>query len=351
MPSEGGHTPLDPDAPVTPGAPGADAAAADARSPRVSIVMPVCNGERFLAETLASVQAQTMTDYELLLIDDGSTDGSLAIAEAHAAHDPRVRILQLDHGGIVAARNRALEVARAPLIALWDGDDLCVPERLAVQLAFLDANPDVGLLSAYAWHIGESGRRAGVAEFGPVTREEFLALRASDAPMFAVASSVVFRAGEARAAGGFRARMAPAEDADLWTRMSDRTVALILPRKLTLYRVHAASSSTTRFFRQMALTGLIAENAARRRAGRPELAPEEWDRLLRARPLGQRLRRARAWHSRRLYRIAGGMLADGRPAGALYLAGAAALAPVMVVRRLRRQRRLRPQVAPRLRRT
>jgi len=304
----------------------------------VSIVMPVYNGERFLPETLASVRAQTLTDWELLLVDDGSTDGSLAIARAAAERDPRVRLVQVEHDGICAARNQAISLARAPLIAVWDADDLCAPERLEVQVEFLDANPDVGMLAAHAWHIGESGRRAGVAEFGPATRREHLALKESGMPMFAVASTVVVRAEAVSSCGGFREGMAPAEDADLWTRIGDRWVCLVLPRKLALYRVHATSYSTTRFFRQMALTELVVENTARRRGGRAELTPEEWARLSRSRPAWERLHRVRTWHSRRLYRVAGGLLADGRASGAVYLAGASLLAPVMVARRLRKQR-------------
>ncbi len=304
-------------------------------SPRVSIVMPVCNGERFLAETLASVQAQTMADYELLLVDDGSTDGSLAIAEAHAAGDPRIRVIRLPHAGVVAARNHAVSVARAPLIAIWDADDLSAPERLRVQADFLDANPDVGVLASHAWHIGEQGRVVGHSDFGPVTRDAFFALKAQNAPVFV--TGVVFRADRALAVGCYDERMPVAQDLDLWTRMSDDAVVLTLPQRLYAYRVHAESASTRRFFEQMALTGLIAANTARRRNGLEELSPDDWARQTKAQPLRARLARARTWHSRYFYRVAGGRLAAGRLSGAPCLALAALLAPLMVARRLRTQ--------------
>ena len=131
--------------------------------------------------------------------------------------------------------------------------------------------------------------------------------------------------------------MAAASDVDLWTRMGDHSVGLILPQRLVEYRVHAASASTRRFYEQMAVTELIAANATCRRTGRPELTPQEWAELMRAQPLAQRLRRARLWRSRYLYRVGGGLLADGRPSGAAYLVLAALLAPKMVVRRFKRQ--------------
>src|SRR4051812_32841029 len=109
-------------------------------SPRVSVVMPVYNGERFIAESVRSVLASDLTDLELLVLDDGSTDGSVAAANAAAAGDPRVRIVTLPHGGVAAARNTGLHEARAPLIANLDADDVMFPHRLSRQLAFLDAH-------------------------------------------------------------------------------------------------------------------------------------------------------------------------------------------------------------------
>jgi len=306
--------------------------------------MPVYNGERFLPETLASVRAQTLTDWELLLVDDGSTDGSLAIARAAAERDPRVRSVQVEHGGVSAARNAALQLARAPLIALWDHDDLSEPERLSAQAAGLDAAPDVAVLGAYAWYIGAEGRVTGVLEFAPTTRRHYHRIKERHGALFVPGSSAMFRRSAALAAGGFRRSMEPAEDTDLWTRIGDDHVVLILPRRLVRYRVHAHSTSARRFFVQRERDELHGVNAARRHAGLPEVAPEDYHHLLHAEPLLRRAERARVWSSRYLYRKGGELLADGRGQGAVWLALGAALAPLLVARRLR------PQVAERLRR-
>jgi glycosyltransferase involved in cell wall biosynthesis len=313
--------------------------------PRVSIVMPVMNGERFLARSIASVRAQTLRDFELLLVDDGSTDGSTAVATAAARADPRVRLLRRPHEGVAAARNHALSVARAHLIALWDHDDLCHPERLAVQAAFLDAHPDVAVLGSWALYIGEDDRIAGVLEFGPCSADAYRALRREHLPLFSVASSTMFRLETARAQGGFRTALQPSEDTDLWTRIGDDHTVLILPRHLVAYRLHAGSASAHSFFRQRELNDLHEVNARRRRSGLPELAPAEYHRELQARPARERLRRARLWRSRYLYRSGGSLLAAGHARGALCLAAAGLLAPATVARRIK------PQLAARMRRS
>jgi glycosyltransferase involved in cell wall biosynthesis len=305
--------------------------------PRVSVIMNVYNGERLLEQSLRSVGLQTLKDYELLLVDDGSTDRSIEILRAYAARDPRVRLIAQQHRGVGAARDYALRAARAPLVALWDQDDLCRPDRLASEVAFLDANPDVGAVGSYGWRIGEQGRRTGTWALGPTTREEFAVLTAGGSCVTAISSSLMFRAAVAREIGGYRGSRSFTADADLISRISDRMVVLILPIKLVAYRVHAASTSTRRFFEVIALSELNTENAARRREGRPELDPVEWAGFLRAQPLPTRLRRARVWRSRYFYRVAGGLLADHRAAGLVYLGLAVLLAPFTICRRLREQ--------------
>ena len=104
--------------------------------------MPVYNGERFLAEAMNSVRASIFSDFELLVLDDGSTDGSLAIAQQVAALDARIRCVALSHGGIASVRNAALREARGEYIANLDSDDVTFPDRFARQVRYLDAHPE-----------------------------------------------------------------------------------------------------------------------------------------------------------------------------------------------------------------
>ena len=127
-------------------------------APRVSIITIFLDEERFLAEAIASVEAQTFDDWELLLVDDGSTDRSATIArEAAAAAPSRIRYLQHPGGanrGMSASRNRGIAEARGELVAFIDGDDVWVPEKLAEQVAVLDAEPEAEMVygRTLIWH-------------------------------------------------------------------------------------------------------------------------------------------------------------------------------------------------------
>ena len=112
-------------------------------APAVSVVMAVYNGAALLPETLASLRAQTFTDWELVAFDDCSKDDSIAVLRAFG--DPRIRVIAAaENGGPVVARNRAFAEARGRYVAGLDQDDISLPERFAKQVAFLDTHPDTG---------------------------------------------------------------------------------------------------------------------------------------------------------------------------------------------------------------
>lgn len=304
--------------------------------PRVSVILPVLNGEAHLAESLGSILAQEMTDLEVIAIDDGSTDTTPAILEEHARRDPRIRIHRQANAGLVAARNRGLALARARWVALQDHDDVSLPARLSRQLAFFDEHPEVRVLGTYGWRIGARGRRVGVFDMGPRDAAHFAKLRAANEPIYLISSSVVVDRDLAISVGGFR-DIPAAEDVDLWTRIADEHLVLALPERLVLYRVLASSISMKRFFIQVELVEAIFRNTARRRAGRPELPAAAIHQELASEPTGRRAIRTLEWRSRYCYRRGGALIADGRPAGAAWLAAAFATAPWVPVGRLRRQ--------------
>ncbi|MBX7457694.1 glycosyltransferase [Qipengyuania sp. 1NDH17] len=126
--------------------------------PRLSVVMAVWNAEKHLAEAIDSVLGQTMGDFEFIIVDDNSSDSTADILAGYAARDVRVVILRNDENlGPYPSANRALEAAKAPLIARMDGDDICEPDRFEKQLAFLDANPDHLLVGCSYISIDEDG--------------------------------------------------------------------------------------------------------------------------------------------------------------------------------------------------
>lgn len=225
--------------------------------PRVSVLMPVRNGERFLAEAIDSILAQTLADLELIVVDDGSTDGSAQIVADACARDPRVRLHSQAALGLCAALNRASRIARAPLLARLDADDVALPERLERQVAFLDRNPAVAVVGGGVIVIDESGselerdagpERVDLSNGNPLSHP-----------------TVTMRADALRQVGGYR--LYPAEDFDLWLRIEEHHQLAALPEPVVKHRFHAGQVSLCNF-EQQALTSLAALSAARmRRAG------------------------------------------------------------------------------------
>jgi glycosyltransferase involved in cell wall biosynthesis len=131
---------------------------APASAPTISVLLPFWNAEAHLAECLASLRAQTCADFEIVAVDDGSTDGSAAIAAARAVEEPRLRIVTRPHRGLVAALNAGLTECRGTWVARMDADDVALPTRLERQLAWARAHPEQGLLGCLAEPFASGGR-------------------------------------------------------------------------------------------------------------------------------------------------------------------------------------------------
>ena len=204
-------------------------------TPAISVAMSVYNNAPFLREAIESIQAQSFGDFEFLIVNDGSTDGSAEIIDSYAQRDPRVRAIHQENRGLVASLNRLIGEARAPLIARMDGDDVAVPERFARQIEFLAANSDHGVVGAWATSIDEQGRNCDTGGLDqPTTHQGFLdALK--DKPLMCH-SSVMMRTEVVRSVGGYRAAFKHCEDYDLWLRLAERTRLCSLPERLILYR-------------------------------------------------------------------------------------------------------------------
>ncbi len=208
--------------------------------PTVSVVMAAYNGAALIRETLASLKAQTFTDFEIVAVDDKSTDDTLAVLRAW--DDPRLTVIAAEeNGGPVRARNRAVAAARGRYIAALDQDDLCRPERFAKQVAYLDANPDTVLLGTAAVFL-EDGV-IGPSTYAPHTTPELTRwLLQIENPL--VWSSVMLRADVARELDPFtRPDILYAEDFDLYHRLSRRGAIARIDEELLVYRIHTGGAS------------------------------------------------------------------------------------------------------------
>jgi glycosyltransferase involved in cell wall biosynthesis len=209
-------------------------------SPQVSVVLPVRNGERFLAEAVASVLAQTLTDFELIVVDDGSTDASGAIVEGIA--DPRVTVLRQAPRGLVAALTTGLAHASAEYVARMDADDVSEPPRLERQLDLLEKRPDVGMVATWVTVVDEDGRELR-REVLPPAHEDLVRRLLLRNPF--QHGSVVLRRTALEAAGGYRTDYGANEDYDLWRRLAQRWKLACLPETLYRYRVHPGAVTHT----------------------------------------------------------------------------------------------------------
>ena len=235
--------------------------------PRVSVVMAVRDGERWLAEACRSVLTQSLRELELIVVDDGSTDRSPDILAEAARSEARLRLERQSPQGLVSALNRGVALARTPLIARLDADDVARPDRLERQLSFLDAHRDVVLLGSWAEKIDESG--AVVGRLRPQTDSVRLKAVLQHSNPF-IHSSVVMRAELVRALGGYRPQCRAAEDYDLWLRLSEHGAVANLPHELVQYRLHPGSVTRTSRTRQCFSARLVRRAAAARSSGVPD---------------------------------------------------------------------------------
>jgi hypothetical protein len=250
--------------------------------PAVTIAMSVYNAGRFLPQAVESMLTQPFADFEFLILNDGSTDGSAEVIDSYAARDPRIRAIHQENRGLVASLNRLIEEARAPLIARMDGDDVSMPKRLARQVDFLARNPDYGVVGSWATSIDESGASCDTGGLDqPTDHEGFL--EALDGKPLLCHPSAMLRTDVVHAAGGYRALYRHCEDYDLWLRLAERTKLCSLPERLILYRYSDGQVSSRHILAQ-AIGAAVAWLAhLERAAGRPD--PTEG--LAELPPLGQ----------------------------------------------------------------
>jgi GT2 family glycosyltransferase len=209
-------------------------------APAVSVIMAVYQGAALLPETLASLRAQTFADWELVAVDDCSTDDSVGVLERLG--DPRVRVIRSQaNGGPVVARNRAFAEARGRYVAGLDQDDISLPERFARQVAFLDAHADVALVSSATDYLIQGKRQPGNWP-RPLAPAQIDWLMLVQNPI--AWSSVMFRADAARRLDPFeRPELRYVEDFDLYQRLRPFGRLAQIDEVLMLYRCHAAGAS------------------------------------------------------------------------------------------------------------
>jgi glycosyltransferase involved in cell wall biosynthesis len=199
----------------------------------VSVVIAAYNAERYIGEAIDSILAQTFPDFELLLVDDGSTDATAAIGQEAAKRDARVVVISQEHLGIPRSRNKGIALSRGEFMAVHDADDVSVPERFARQVDFLDKHPDVAVVGSVAEGIDADGSFMRIIQV-PLDHESIR--RGVPNTLRFIHGSLLIRRAAVEAVGGYRPEFPVSSDYDLYLRLSERFGVANLPEPLYRYR-------------------------------------------------------------------------------------------------------------------
>jgi hypothetical protein len=230
-------------------------------TPRVAVLMSVYNGAAHLREAVDSILAQSYENFELIVVDDGSTDDTPAILGGY--RDPRLRVLRQTNAGLTAALNSAFATTDCELIARQDADDVSAPGRLAAEVAFLDEHPEVGVVGCWAEVIDAQGERLG--ERRPLCLDADIAGVMPRENQF-IHGSIMVRGDLLRSAGGYREAFRYAQDYDLLLRLLDGTRMANIGEILYRYRYGGGQLSVTQWSLQKAYGELARRLHAQRAA-------------------------------------------------------------------------------------
>lgn len=230
-------------------------------NPKVSVIIPTFNAEKFLDETVQSILAQTFTDFEVVVIDDCSSDSTQDKLKAYEMQDSRIRvILNGRNVGVAENRIRALKLAKGELIAPLDHDDVAHPDRLEQQVGFLNGNPEHGLIGSDMTIIDENSRVIGSRNY-PKTNQAIHRILLRQNPIANPAS--MFRKDCYEKIGGYDASLCPVEDYDFVIRMAQISKLANLQGKLTRYRISAGQVKSQQLKKTIKMTLLIQRKAVK----------------------------------------------------------------------------------------
>lgn len=309
--------------------------------PAVTMLTSVYNGMPDLPESIESIRRQTCREWTMLIVNDGSTDGT--VDYLNQLDDPRIRVIHQHNKGLAAALNYGLEHCETEFVARIDADDVALPTRLEKQLAFLRAHPKVGMVGTqFRWLFKD---RTGAARPIPCDHRT-IDTRHMKGRHGLVHSTVMCRTALLRKIGGYWS-IRVAQDWDMFLKMAEHAELANLDEVLLYVRVVESSTQSVQMAKVRASVAYACESARRRRGQLPPIAFDEFCHLRAADPWWKRFRRALDVEALRQYRIAQSEILGGRPLlGYARLAWAATCSPQLTCDRIGavvRQRWLAPR--------
>ncbi len=212
------------------------------KAPTISIVVPAYNAEKTILETIISVQNQSFSDFELIIINDGSTDKTLEIINTKALDDSRIRIFSYENGGLPVARNRGIALARGKFIAFLDADDLWTPDKLELQILALQRNSAAGLAYSWTYFMDNQGKSFHTSE--PTFFEGYVLKDLLLQNFLCNGSNPLIRRSIIEAVGDFNPDLHSAEDWDYWLRVAACSEFALVPKAQIFYRQSSTSMSS-----------------------------------------------------------------------------------------------------------
>ena len=238
--------------------------------PSISVLMPAYNAEPYVGRAIESILGQSFGDFELIVVDDGSTDRTRSIVGRLAASDPRIRLFSRPNTGLIGARNDTIAPARGEFLAFLDADDIALPGRFERQVAYLREHPDCVLVGSRVVIIDPDGEELCVMGEA-MDHEELERGLLEGRGQLLYNSSVMTRRRAVQEIGGYRADTDPAEDLDLFLRLGESGRMVVLEEPMAMYREHLNKVGHTRVVRQMeACRAILAEANQRRGRELPE---------------------------------------------------------------------------------
>jgi glycosyltransferase involved in cell wall biosynthesis len=234
------------------------------KHPVVSVVMPVRNAQRFLAEAIESVLSQTFTDFEFIIVDFGSSDDSRRIISQYAQKDDRVKLHEVGPANLPRARNAGCSLAQGRYLAVMDADDVCLPQRLKLEVDFLESHQTVAVVGGAVEWIDGQGNFLRRHDY-PTRDSEIKAALRANCPF--CHPTTLIRKTAFEYVEGYRASFSLAHDYDLWLRLADHFESANLQEAVLKYRIHFDQVSLSN--RTLQTTCMLAAQASAlaRRAG------------------------------------------------------------------------------------
>jgi glycosyltransferase involved in cell wall biosynthesis len=243
-------------------------------APKISAIMPTYNVERYVGAAIESILHQTNQDWELIVIDDGSSDDTPRIIRGYAERDPRIHVILMGHKGRGETRNACLKVARGKYIAVCDSDDISLPERFERQADFLDNNQEIGVVSAHALYFHEDLEPC--VKYSYPEDPDHIRSFFEQGRMGVSHAVAMFRRELLEAAGSYGTDFLTAEDLDLFLRFNEITRFQTLPATLLHYRNNPAHLGYGPWVQLCAFTRYAVYRRDSTRRGNNPLSFLEW---------------------------------------------------------------------------